>query len=89
MKINTDIKRREYFRRYIFGSAIYSESPQDIDVAIIYDKQYVSILEAIEYRNEITSILSNLNSTTIDAILLSKEEENEMEFLFNAKHIEF
>lgn len=89
MVINTDIKRREYFRRYIFGSAIYSESPQDIDVAIIYDKQYVSILEAIEYRNEITSILSNLNSTTIDAILLSKEEENEMEFLFNAKHIEF
>lgn len=89
MVINTDIKRREYFRRYIFGSAIYSESPQDIDIAIIYDKQYVSILEAIEYRNEITSILSNLNSTTIDAILLSKEEENEMEFLFNAKHIEF
>ena len=89
MVINTDIKRREYFRRYICGSAIYSESPQDIDIAIIYDKQYVSILEAIEYRNEITSILSNLNSTTIDAILLSKEEENEMEFLFNAKHIEF
>ena len=89
MVINTDIKRREYFRRYIFGSAIYSESPQDIDIAIIYDKQYVSILEAIEYRNEIISILSNLNSISIDAILLSKAEEKEMEFLFNAKHIEF
>ena len=89
MKIKTEIKRRAHFNRYIFGSAVYSNSPKDLDVAIIYDNQYVSIKEAIEYRNEIIALLSEMNSITIDAILLSKEEEEEMSFLLNAKHIEF
>ena len=41
MKIKTEIKRRAHFNRYIFGSAVYSNSPKDLDVAIIYDNQYV------------------------------------------------
>ncbi len=89
MEIKTEIERRAHISRYIFGSAVYSNSPEDIDVAIVYDKQYVSVKDAIAYRKEITAILSEMNSITIDAILLSREEEEEMAFLTNAKHYEF
>lgn len=89
MDIHTEIKRKEHISRYIFGSVVYSDNPKDIDIAIIYDNQYVSIVEAIEYRKEIIAILSEMNSMPIDSILLSKEEEKEMAFLSNAKHIEF
>ena len=39
--LRLDIERREHITRYVFGSAVYSETPSDIDVAIIYDKRYV------------------------------------------------
>ena len=87
--IKTEIERRAHFSRYLFGSAVYSESPEDIDVAIIYDKHYVSLEEAVDYRRELTKRLGEMNSMIIDAILLSKEEEEEMAFLVNAKHYEF
>ena len=89
MKINLEVKPREHFSRYLFGSAVYAENPSDIDIAIVYDKQFVKIENALAYRNELVDELSQLNSVPIDTILLSKEEENEMSFLMNAKHIEF
>lgn len=87
--IKTDIERKAHISRYVFGSAVYSDNPEDIDVAIIYDKQYVSIEEALEYRKEICIQLKQLNSMLIDSILLSTEEEQEMSFLGNAKYYEF
>lgn len=89
MSINTDVGTRDYISRYIFGSALYSEHPHDIDVALIYDKAHISVEEAIAYRHELGSLMSRLNDTPIDAILLTLEEEREMEFLENAKHMEF
>lgn len=83
------IEPREHFSRYIFGSAVYSDCPKDIDVAIIYDKQYVTVEEAIAYRREIVEKMTELNSMMIDTILLSMEEEVEMAFLENAKYLEF
>lgn len=87
--IKTAIERKAHFSRYLFGSAVYSDSPTDIDVAIIYDKKYVSIDEALAYRKEIAKRLRDLNSMFIDTILLSIEEEEEMSFLSNSKHFEF
>lgn len=90
--IKTEIERREHFSRYLFGSAVYSETPSDIsdiDVAIIYDKKYVSIEEALAYRKEITLRLGEQNSKQIDTILLTIEEEEEMSFLLNSKNCEF
>lgn len=87
--IKTEIERKAHFSRYLFGSAVYSDTPTDIDIAIIYDKKYVSIDEALAYRKEIARRLSELNSMVIDTILLSIEEEEEMSFLSNSKHFEF
>jgi predicted nucleotidyltransferase len=73
----------------VFGSAVYSDTPSDIDVAIIYDKRYVRVEDAIAYRHELVNEIKALNSMMIDAILLSVEEEMEMAFLENAKYMEF
>jgi predicted nucleotidyltransferase len=89
MCFNYVIEPRAHFSRFIFGSAVYSETPSDLDVAIIYDKRYVTIEEAIEYRRRLIKEMSRQNSLIIDSILLSKEEETEMSFLENAKYIEF
>lgn len=89
MKIKLNIKPRAHISRYVFGSALYSETPSDIDVAIIYDKNYVTVEDAIAYRRELVDEMTQLNSMMIDTILLSLEEEIEMAFLENAKVLEF
>ena len=88
-ELRFDIKPRAHITRYVFGSAVYSDTPSDIDVAIIYDRRYVSVEDAIAYRRELVNEMSVLNSMMIDAILLSMEEEMEMAFLENAKYLEF
>ena len=88
-ELRLDIKPRAHITRYVFGSAVYSDTPSDIDVAIIYDGQYVSVEDAIAYRRELVNEMRVLNSMMIDAILLSMEEEMEMAFLENAKYLEF
>ena len=88
-KLRLDIEPRDHITRYVFGSAVYSDTPSDIDVAIIYDKHHVTVEEAIAYRRELIEEMMRLNSLVIDTILLSKDEETEMAFLENAKVIEF
>lgn len=87
--LKLDIKPRMHIARYVFGSAVYSDNPSDIDVAIIYDKQYVKVEDAIAYRRELITEMTKSNSMMIDAILLSMEEEMEMAFLENAKYLQF
>lgn len=89
MKIKLNIKPRAHISRFVFGSAIYSETPSDLDIAIVYDKQHVTVEEAIAYRRELVDEMEQLNSMMIDTILLSLEEEKEMAFLENAKVLEF
>ncbi|HPX75318.1 MAG: nucleotidyltransferase domain-containing protein [Bacteroidales bacterium] len=84
--IKLTIKTKEHFDHYLFGSVLYSDNPTDLDIAIIYDKKFISIQEAIKYRHELIKKLSEVTQLQIDTILLSKEEEKETEFLSNSKH---
>lgn len=84
--IDLNIKPKEHFELYLFGSSVYSEIPSDIDIAIIYDKKFINIKQALEYRSELLRNLSTKSEKKFDTILLSKEEEIETEFLSNAKH---
>jgi len=84
--IDLSLKPKEHFDLYLFGSSIYSDTPSDIDLAIIYDKNYISIQQAIDFRSELLNDLSTKSDMKIDTILLTKEEEIETEFLANAKH---
>ena len=84
--IKINVEPKEFFDLYLFGSAVYSENPTDIDIAIIYEKGNVSINEAIKFKHELKSNLTKQTGFSVDIILLSREEEKEMEFLSNAKH---
>ena len=48
MRIN--VSQKNYVRIYLFGSAVYSDKPSDIDVAIIYDKKNVTPEEILKFR---------------------------------------
>ncbi len=74
------------FDVYQFGSSIYETNPNDIDIAIIYDKSKVSIEEALDYRNEISLFIYKEYNLPADIILLNTSEEAETNFLDNAKH---
>ena len=84
--IKINVEPKEFIDLYLFGSAVYSQNPTDIDIAVIYKKGNVSINEAIKFRRELESNLTNQIGSSVDIILLSNEEEKEMEFLSNAKH---
>lgn len=79
------IKPTKHFELYIFGSSVYSNNPNDLDLAIIYDKNFINIKQALEFRIKLINTISDLD-LDIDTILLSKEEELQIEFLKNAKH---
>jgi len=84
--IKLNVEPKNFIDLYLFGSSIYSENNSDIDIAIIYEKDKISIDEVIKYRKDLEKSLIEISGYSIDTILLSKEEEKEMEFLFNAKH---
>ena len=84
--IKLGITPQDHYDLYLFGSVLYSEEPCDIDLAIIYDKNFVSAIDAIQYRKELLEDLSHKSNLSIDTILLSKEEEKQTKFLMNAKH---
>lgn len=89
LKKIVEIKPKRHYQRYVFGSAVYSDAPADIDIAIVYDEEYIGVKDALEYKREIKEQLSVLFPLDIDIILLSQKEEEEMNFLSNAKHIQF
>ena len=89
LKKIVEIKPKQNYQRYVFGSAVYSETPADIDIALVYDEKQIGVKEAVVYRREILEQLSSLFSLDIDITLLSRSEESEMDFLKNAKHIQF
>lgn len=85
MRIN--VSQKNYVRIYLFGSAVYSDKPSDIDVAIIYDKKNVTPEEILKFRRYLEQDLFVQTNLCAEAILLSDEEEVELEFLKNARHI--
>lgn len=89
LKKTVEIKPKQHYQRYVFGSAVYSDAPTDIDIAIVYDEEYIGVKDAMKYKREIKEQLSAIFSLDIDIILLSQKEEEEMNFLSNAKHIQF
>ena len=88
IKKKIQIENREHFQIFLFGSIVYSENPNDVDIAIIYDSEYIEIMDAIIYRKEVVKKMSDqVMPLPVDAILLSIREEKEIGFLSSAKHM--
>lgn len=83
--IDLNINSLEYTDFYLFGSSVYSDVYNDIDIAIIYDKSKIDVQKVIEFRKKVINEISKKLACSCDIILLSKEEEVEMNFLLNAK----
>lgn len=67
---------------YQFGSSLYSEIPNDIDVLIVYDdKSRNEILKLICFRKDLKFRLEELLGLPGDIILLSSSEEAQLCYL--------
>lgn len=70
---------------YLFGSILNAEDCNDIDLIIIYDKKLVDINTAIKIRKSIKENIELISNLDIDILLLSQEEDEEVDFTGNVK----
>lgn len=65
-----------------FGSSIYKNNPNDIDLLIIYSKFELQTIESyITLRKQIKLQLYNNTKIPIDIIMLSEKEENQLNYV--------
>jgi len=66
---------------HIFGSALTSGEPRDIDLVLIYDVTRVTVTQAIEVRKKVCDGLVQATGIPADVVLLSSTEAEETKFL--------
>ncbi len=75
----TDKKTDNYLNQsldiYLFGSAIYSITPNDIDLLVVYDAEKVSIQEALDFRKDLGLLIANIFNLPSHICLLSNKEK--------------
>lgn len=80
-----DIQKPDFCELYLFGSVVYAETFNDIDIAVIYEKEHISLEELVRFRQRLKDFVLKKTGISTDVILLSKDEEVELAFLSNAK----
>lgn len=70
---------------FLFGSILKTEDINDIDMAIIYDKATLGVKEAVELRSSIRKHLGDFTDIHSEIVLLSRQENEEMEFIQNTR----
>lgn len=82
-KLNSDQDLSKQYIRfdmhlYLFGSATWSNFPRDLDIVILYHQSHMRDAQAI--RNITIQILRSQFTGPIDCMLLSYDEEKQMNF---------
>lgn len=72
---------RLFSQVYLFGSALDSNTPTDIDLLLIYDKMSLTTLVSEKRRIE-TMLLKKVNVEYIDFTTLNKTELEQTKFLY-------
>lgn len=67
-------------RLFLFGSARYSENPRDVDILVVYGSA-LSPDKALHFRAKLIRKLKKYIAIPIHVILLSDNEEREVEFI--------
>ncbi len=70
---------------FLFGSILTSENNSDIDLAIVYDKRMIGLKEVVELRQFLRGHIESISDFPSEIMLLSKEENEEMEFIQNTR----
>lgn len=75
---------------YLFGSLLTSETPQDVDLVIVYDAAQIDIDKAIVLRRQLRNAIHELWRIPADILLLSTGEMEQTQFLnrIDAVHLE-
>jgi hypothetical protein len=69
-------------RIYLFGSAKYKISPNDLDILLTYNNKILSLVEVAIIKQEFKAFLDNLDrEIPTDLLVLSYEEERQINFI--------
>ncbi|WHX40606.1 hypothetical protein QNH36_23715 [Mesobacillus sp. AQ2] len=74
---------------YLFGSILHKENPRDIDLLMVYNQHLISIKSVLNLKNEIVNYLNGISPIQVDLLLLSLEEELEVNFIKSEKAVDF
>ena len=66
---------------YLFGSALSTKEPNDLDVMMIYNAEVTDIDLVLKIKNELIDYLREKIPLPIDLLLLSENEELEIDFI--------
>lgn len=73
---------------YLFGSARISKTPNDLDILLIYPDNS-RITKAIELKKVLVSYLQKLNGIEIHMVLMTVQENEEINFLKKEGAVKF
>jgi len=73
--------KSDQIRIYLFGSAKYKISPNDLDILLTYNNKALSLVEISVIKQELKIHLDMLIPT--DLLVLSYEEERQINFIKN------
>ena len=65
---------------YLFGSARISKTPNDLDILLIYSDNS-RVTKALEFKKVLVSYLQELNGIEIHMVLMTIQENEEINFL--------
>lgn len=69
---------------FLFGSAARSSSPNDLDLAILYDAQHFTIRMVLELRALLSAMLQESCGLSVDVVVLNFQEASQSHFLQEA-----
>jgi hypothetical protein len=75
-----DVVSREGIALYLFGSALRTVHVNDLDLLIVYDKQFLSIAEALSSRRSLSKAVSTDFGIGADCVLLTTQEAEQTNF---------
>ena len=70
---------------FLFGSTLFTENVNDIDLALVYNSKIISISEILEFRKLVKQKIIGTIGIECQIIALSNEENIELEFIKNVK----
>ena len=73
---------------YLFGSARVSKKPNDLDILLIYP-DISKVTETLELKKELISYLQELNCKDIHMVLMTVQENDEINFVKKEGAIRF
>lgn len=76
-----DVVENEGIALYIFGSALRTLHPNDLDLLLVYDKRLVSEESALLVRHSLSKTIVEILGLQADLVLLSKFEAQQSRFI--------